>query len=150
MLSRFEHFSSLVSGAYRSIQKLERDEMIKYGYKGAFAQYLITMLHYPDGLTAARLCEVCDRDKAAVSRVVTEMEGKGLVRREGTGDRAYRAALYLTEEGERAAHFVCERAKVAVLKAGEGLSDEDRQMFYAALTLIATNLQAICKEGIPE
>ena len=33
--------------------------------------------------------------------------------------------------------------------AGQGLTDEDRKVFYAALDLIAANLQAICRNGIP-
>ena len=73
MLSRYEQFSYIVSGINRHIQKLERDEMIKFGYKGAFAQYLVAMRHYPKGVTAAQLSEICDKDKAAVSRIVTEM-----------------------------------------------------------------------------
>ena len=41
----------------------------KYGYKGAFAQYLVVLASHPEGLTSAQLCEQSDRDKAAVSRV---------------------------------------------------------------------------------
>lgn len=149
MLSKYEYFSFLISGVYHSIQKLERDEMVKYGYKGAYAQYLAAMRRYPEGVTSAQLCEICEKDKAAVSRAVTEMEEKGLIFRESSGDTLYRARLHLTKEGEKAADFVCERARLAVDAAGKGLIDEDRKVFYAALDLIAGHLQQICKEGIP-
>ena len=149
MLRRFEEFCSIISSIQHHIQKIERDEREKYGLKGAFAQYLLAMDRHPDGITAAALCEECDKDKAAVSRILNEMEAKGLVSRH-PGDTPYRARLFLTESGRTAAGYVCQKAVAAVERAGEGLADEDRKAFYAALGLIAGNLQAICREGIPD
>ena len=117
--------------------------------KGPHAQCLLAMSRYPEGITAARLCEICEKDKAAISRVVAEMEQKGLIYREASGENLYRAMLKLTEKGKEAATHVNERAKVAVELAGKGLTDEARQAFYAALNLIASNLQEISKQGIP-
>ena len=79
MTDRFEQFSFIISGIYRKLQKIKRDEMIKRGYKGAFAQYLATLSRYEEGLTSTELCEICDKDKAAVSRIIAEMEEKGIV-----------------------------------------------------------------------
>jgi len=45
---------------------------------------------------------------------------------------------------------VCEKATQAVDLAGKGLSEQDRQIFYSVLHRIATNLQAIAAEGLPE
>lgn len=147
MLDRFEQFSAAISAIYRDIQKIEKDEMDRLGYKGAFAQYLVLLCRHPDGLTAAEICELCDRDKAAVSRVMAEMEEKGLVTRTGS---AYRAKLALTELGQDAADFVACRAEIAVLEAGKGLSDRDRIIFYDALSRIATNLHTLSEDGLPE
>lgn len=149
MLSRFEQFTSAISAIHRDIQKIERDEMEKFGLKGAFAQYLLAMNRYPDGITASALCEICDKDKAAVSRILPEMERKDLVVRESTGTNQYRALLKLTGKGKQAAQFIRERATLAVELAGTGLSDRDRIVFYASLGRIASNLQTICKNGIP-
>lgn len=150
MLSRYEQFSFLISGLYRDIQKIERDEMVKCGYKGAYAQYLVAMNRYPDGVTSAQLCEICDKDKAAISRVVAEMEEKGLAQRVTDKDTMYRARICLTEEGKRAAAFVSRRAQAAVEAAGRGLTEENRTIFYATLGRIAGNLQEISKSGIPQ
>ena len=150
MVSRFEHFSASISCIYRYIQKIERMEMEKYGLKGPHAQCLLAMSRYPEGITAAKICEICDKDKAAVSRALAEMEKKGLVLREGKNENLYRAKIRLTEAGEQAAKFVSDRAKVAVALAGEGLSDEDRRVFYHALDLIVTNLHNISRNGIPQ
>ena len=150
MLERFEQFTSAISSLYRDVQKIERDEMEKQGLRGAFAQYLLAISRYPQGITAAALCEICDKDKAAVSRIVTEMETKGLVERETDGVSQYRAKLRLTPAGEEAADFVRKRASAAVELAGKDLSDEERKVFYAALERICASLQQISQRGIPE
>ena len=131
MVSRFEQFCSSVSCIFHHVQKIERVEMAKYGLKGPHAQCLLAMSRYPQGITASRLCEVCDKDKAAISRTVAELEHEGLVERE-------------------AAQRVDARARFAVEKAGAGLTDAQREVFYAALNQIAANLQVISDEGLEE
>lgn len=150
MISRYEQFTTAISTIYHHFQKIERDEMERYGLRGTYTQYLLAIDRALDGITAAQLCEFCEKDKAAVSRAVAEMENQGLVRRALINDRAYRAKLYLTEEGKRAAEFVRLRSKTAVEIAGKGVDDADRAVLYAALERIAGNLQRICREGIPE
>lgn len=150
MKSRYEEFAGIISSINRSIQKIERDEMVKYGYKGAYAQYLAVMNRNPEGITSAQLCEMSDRDKAAVSRIVAEMEEKGLVVRESDNDHLYRAKLLLTDEGRRAAEYVCARAAAAVEAGGHGLSDGNRRIFYETLALISDNLRHVQKDGIPD
>jgi len=150
MLRRFEEFSFIISSIYHAIQKIERDEMEKYGLKGPHAQYLVAMTHCPEGVTAARLSELCDKDKAAVSRALGELEKRGMVIRELANDTAYRALLKLTEQGEAAARFVCGKATAAVELAGKSLSDQDREFFYAALRRISDTLTRISREGLPE
>ena len=150
MMSRYEQFASAISAIYHHIQRIERGEMIRCGGKGTFAQYLAALYRHPDGLTSAQLSEVCDRDKAAVSRAVAEMETLGLIVREGGGENQYRALLLLTPAGREAAEFVCRRAEAAVAAGGSGLTEEDRGTMYAALALIAQNLESIRREGIPE
>ena len=147
---QYEQFSSYISTIYHNVQRIERDEMVKYGLTGAYAQCLVTLARFPNGITCTTLCEVTEKDKAAVSRIVANMEHKGLIVRKGLTDTAYRARLILTEEGKRAARYVNERAKLAVLQAGAGLSDEELDTFYKTLNHISTNLREICKNGLPE
>lgn len=150
MVTRFEQFSASVSCIYRCIQKIERVEMAKYGLKGPHAQCLLAMSRYPEGVTSSALCAICDKDKAAISRTVAELEREGLVMRACKGSANYRVPLKLTAQGEAAAEHVQERAKLAVEKAGEGMTDEQRVTFYKVLDLIAGHLQTICEEGLEE
>ena len=150
MLSRFERFSVSISELYRHLHKISADEMAKYGLKGPYAIYLLTMHRYSEGITATQLCELCDKDKAAVSRALAELERRALVTREAVNDTAYRALVKLTEEGKSAARYVCDKVRSAVELAGKGLNEQDRLAFYVNLRRIADNLRKISEIGLPE
>ena len=148
MLGRYEVLSAAISSMYHDIQKIERVEMGKFGLKGPHAQCLLALHRYADGLTAAELCEICDKDKAAISRTVAELQDAGMIAREDRGGKRYRMKLTLTEQGAAAAEAVSRRALIAVELAGEGLQEEQRQVFYQVLNLISRNLHTICKDGL--
>lgn len=147
MFSSFEQFLFSISCINRHVQRLERAEMVRHGYRGSFAQYLLALYHYDEGLTAAKLASLCDKDKAAISRAVTEMEEKGLVCRVRSGDRIYRARICLTEEGQRIAEHLFERAKLAVKEIGRELDREELRVICGALNRIATRLHDMVLEA---
>ena len=130
MIHRYEVFSAAIASMYHDVQRIERVEMAKYGLKGPHAQCLLAMSRHPGGLTSVKLC---DKDKAAVSRSVSELEEAGLLTIEGRNGIRYRAVLRLTEAGQNAAKAVCDRAELAVAQAGEGLTDAQREVFYEVL-----------------
>ena len=148
MESRYELLSGAISGIYHDIQKIQRMEMAKYDLKGPYAQCLLALKRHPDGITAARLCEICEKDTAAVSRILAELQERGMVSREDRNGSRYRAKLTLTEEGTAAAEAVGRRALLAVEMAGAGLEEDRRQVFYQVLSLISRNLHTICKDGL--
>lgn len=150
MIHRYEVFSAAIASMYHDVQRIERVEMAKYGLKGPHAQCLLAMSRYPEGVTSVKLCELCDKDKAAVSRTVSELEAAGLLTIEQRNGVRYRAVLRLTEAGNAAANAVCSRAKLAVAQAGTGLTDAQREVFYEALAIISGNLHAICRNGLQE
>ena len=96
------------------------------------------------------ICDICEKDKAAVSRTLAELEENGLVLRTARNGSRYRALLTLTEKGKDAARTVNEKAQIAVELAGAGLDDAQREVFYAVLDVIAGNLHTICKEGLKD
>lgn len=149
MHERFERFTYAISEISKCWHRIASDEMEKYGLGSSHSVYLTTLYKHESGVTAAQLGELCGRDKGDVSRMMAVMEQKGLVLRECSGKNAYRALIKLTDEGRLAAEHVQKRAALAVENAGKGISDGDREIFYTALEAIMTNLQAICKEGLP-
>ena len=149
MRSRYEQFAGSVLCLYRYIQKIQRVEMAKYGLKGSHAQCLLVMNRYPEGITAAQLSQISDKDKAAISRTLSELAREGLVERKSTSN-TYRAPLFLTEKGLDAAMRVDQIARKAVEQAGAGLTESRRTDFYATLDLLATNLHRISQDGLEE
>ena len=150
MISKYELFSGVVSSLYHDIQRIERTEMARYGLKGPHAQCLVVLARHPEGITAARLCELCEKDKAAVSRTVAELEEAGLLLRKEKKGIRYRAPLVLTQAGREAAEKVNGVAQKAVEQAGTGLTDDQRDVFYHVLGVIAQNLHTIGRDGIKE
>ena len=148
MESRYELISASISSMYHDIQKIERVEMAKYGLKGPHAQCLLAMKKHPQGITAARLCEICEKDKAAVSRILAELENAGMILRENRNGSRYRSSLTLTEQGMAAAEAVVEKARLAVELAGIGFDEKEREVFYRVLAIIAGNLHKLCREGL--
>lgn len=148
MMSRYELFSSAIASIYHDIQRIERTEMAKFGLKGPHAQCMVALNRYPEGITAARLCEVCEKDKAAISRIIAELEEAGMVTRENQGTSRYRAGLILTEKGISAAQAVVQAADLAVERASKDMGEQERIVFFSYLTKVAGNLHDICKDGL--
>lgn len=148
MLERFEKFSLAIAEINRCWHKIAGEELARYSLKSSHVTYLLTLARYPEGLTAPKLAELCDRDKADVSRMVSILEDRGLVTKDGIGSNRYRGCLRLTHEGKTVAEELSRRAELAVEQAGAGLSEQERIVFYAALDTITKNLRRISQEGL--
>ena len=150
MMNRFARFSLAISEIDRCWHKLAADVMAEYDLNSPHAVYLTVLYNFSEGITAARLGELCCKNKADVSRMVRILEKKGLVRKVAVGRNFYRAKLVLTDEGKRAAQYVQERADLAVELAGSGMSAQEREIFYRCLERITNNLQILSKDGLPK
>lgn len=148
MIERFEIFTLSLSEILTSWNKIAAEEMKPFGLKGAYVVYLISLFKIEEGLTSAKLCELCNKDKAEVSRALSVMEGRGLIQRASNTENRYRAKITLTEEGKKLTLALRERIKIAVERGGMGLSEDEREIFYKALQTISANLKEITKEGL--
>lgn len=141
MIEKFEVFTIAMSEITSFWARIATSEMERYGLKGVCAKYFITLLKNPDGITAARICDVCYRDKAEVSRTIAALEKKGLVVRENVGANSYRALIKLTAEGKKAAKEIAKRVEYAYELGGEGIDEKDRELFHSCLEIIVKNLK---------
>lgn len=147
MIQRFETFVTSITQIYRCIQKIKRHEMISLGLKGTHVMCLFQLQQHPEGLTAAQLAALCEEDKGAVSRALSDLEARGFALfADQPGQKRYRTAITLTEEGKQAAKHMENSMEAAVQKGGKGLSEEERAIFYRALRMISENLQAVSAE----
>lgn len=147
MIDRYEEFTAAISSIYKSIQKIKRDEMARFGLKGPHVQCLVALGRQRDGATITQLCELCELDKAAISRAVSELETQGVIEARQGGGRVYRAPLCLTEKGRRIADEVGSIIRNRMTLTRDGLSEQEREIFFSALLRISDNLQRLTPDG---
>ena len=146
MTDRFEQFCNAIAGIQHAINKIERLEMEKYGLKGPHAQCLLSMLKHPEGITSAMLCDFCKKDKAAISRTVSELEDAGMITRFDPLGKRYRTQLYLTEKGKVIAQDVEVLVHRTVSRVSGGYDVETRDGFVLVLSQMAASLQNLSEE----
>lgn len=144
MEERFKKFTISMTKIRRSIQRIKAEEMAEYNLKSPHVSCLYYI--YKEGsLTATQLCEICDEDKAAVSRSILQLQKEGYVSYSSNSTRRYRAQIELTEKGKDIAKkLVCKIDNILNI-VSEGLTDANRKIFYESLDLISSNLEKICK-----
>ena len=140
MRERFETFTVLINKINRNIRKLKNQEMAEYGLRSTH----VTCLYYlysAQSLTATELCERCEEDKATISRALDFLESKGFIECRSLTAKRYKSPLYLTEKGQEAGKKVFDAVDRVLDEVGVGLTDEQRSVFYAYLTVISDNLE---------
>ncbi len=143
MLERFDTFVTHIARINRNLQRIKNQEMTEFQLKGIHVMCIFKLYHNPDGLTLTRLAALCCEDKAAMSRIVTELTGRGLICSDT--NVKYRAPLFLTDEGLKIAVEIDKMVCNAVLNGGDGLTEEEREIFYKALNHISENLETYLK-----
>ena len=146
MLNRFEQFILNITEIDLYWHRLASAEMKRYGLKGNYAIYFTRLHEHPEGITSTALAALCGKDKADVSRDMTLLEKAGFVERQ----HGYRAPITLTAQGRILTDQIIQKAELAVRCIGQGLTDQEREIFYRTLDSITANLQAISESGLPE
>lgn len=146
-MERFEAFTGSVLELNRYLQKIKDIEMKPFGLRASHVMCLYYLGRNPNGLTSTELSEACREDKAAISRSVSFLVERALIR----GDfqehkRSYRTKLFLTEAGKELVETIDRRIDTAMTQGGSGLTEEQRKNFYAAMEIIIKNLSQYVTE----
>lgn len=144
MKQRFETFVTAIAQINRSLQRLKSSEMADFGLKGTHVMCLYQLQQHEGGLTAAQLVQLCDEDKAAISRSISELQERKLVKNPEDSAKRYRKIITLTEEGRKVTAAMDRKIIDAVLTAAQGYTQEERETFYHVLLQVADNLQNAC------
>ncbi|MBQ8658179.1 MAG: winged helix-turn-helix transcriptional regulator [Clostridia bacterium] len=144
MQERFKTFTVLIAKISRAIRRIKTEEMAEFDLKSPHVSCLY-YLYKEKSLTAKELCDICDEDKAAVSRSIDFLETNGYIAAPDAAKKRYKTPLFLTEKGERIGAEIAKKIDDILAKASVGLSEENREIFYKSLTLISDNLQNICE-----
>ena len=143
-MDRFETFTVLISKISRNIRKLKSQEMAKYNLKTPHVSCLYYL--YKNGnLTAKNLCDICDEDKASISRSIDFLEKNGLLSYEQQEEKKYKSYLYLTEKGKDVAKDLVEKIDSILMVSSNGVDENEREVFYRSLVKICKNLEKLSK-----
>lgn len=145
MQKRFETFTVLISKIARSIRKIKTEEMAEYNLKSPHVSCLYH-LYKAGELTAKELCDLCEEDKAAISRSIEYLEKGGYIVCRSTAKKRYRAPFTLTERGLAVGEHIAKKIDTVLEEASAGMREEEREILYKSLSLISDNLQKICKK----
>ncbi|MDE6661533.1 MAG: MarR family transcriptional regulator [Anaeroplasmataceae bacterium] len=146
MKNRYQNFTVLVNQITRSIHKIKAEEMNQFDLKSAHVSCLYYLYTSEKPLTSKELCEVCDEDKALISRSLDDLEKRGLVFCEEIKEKRYRSPLHLTLEGKEIGRYVSEKIDALLDSATQGLSLDQRKAMYEGLEIIRNNLENMCKK----
>ena len=143
MEERFQLFTVLISTLNRSIRKIKTEEMEDFGLKSGHVSCLY-YLHKEGRLTAKQLCDICEEDKANISRAIKDMEEMGIIVCETGRKKRYQSPLELTEKGKEMAKELDKKIERVLRVSSEGMTTEERNTMYRCLAIIDKNLQGIC------
>ena len=145
MLDRFETFTLLIDKIKRSIRRIKTEEMAEYDLKSPHVSCLYYLYKYnAQPLTAKELTEICDEDKASVSRTVEYLVENGYLEDSKNGSKRYKTPLKLTRKGIDVAEGVVKKIDSVLAESSLGLTDAERDEMYRALATVSENLQRIC------
>lgn len=144
MIDRFEKLTTGISRIYKNIQKIKKHEMNTLGLKGTHVMCIYYLANNPEGLTATDLCTKCNEDKAAISRILSELATGGFISYENTSvGKKYRTKAILTEKGKNYGERISDIILQFTEMTGKGITDEEREIFYRVLAIIADNIDEI-------
>ena len=141
---RFREFTVLLSNIGRVINKIKNYEMSKFGLKGSQVNCIFYLYGNEDGMTATELCNLCEEDKAGVSRALKDLEEKGFVEcKSDENKKKYNSNLKLTPKGEEVAEFISGKINDIINYDKNYISDEELKSFYNTFNKIYDNLKII-------
>jgi len=141
MEERFETFTVQIAKISRNIRRIKTDEMLEFDLKSPHVSCLYYLYKKNGTLTSKELCDVCDEDKAAISRSIDHLEKNDYIICNSKTEKRYNSPLALTDKGKKVGKLIAEKISRIVDFASAGLSEEKRKIFYESLFLISNNLQ---------
>jgi len=145
MQDRFSTFTVLIDRIKRCIRKIKTEEMAEFDLKSPHVSCIYYLYRF-EALTSKELAEICDEDKAAVSRSLDFLEENGFIFCENEMRKRYKSPFQLTQKGLEAGQKLVAKVDRIIEAASQGLAEEERNTMYRGLAIISENLLRICDE----
>ncbi len=143
MNDRYEAFTLLIASIGKNIRKVKAIEVEEFNLKSSHVSCLYYLFKEKGNLTAKEICDICEEDKAAVSRSLDYLESQGYIVCESKTEKKYNSNILLTEKGEEIGKIVAQKVDIAVEASSDGITEEKRAILYECLEIISENLQKI-------
>ena len=143
MQERFQTFTILIARLNRCIRKIKTEEMAELDLKSPHVSCLY-YLYKAQSLTSKELCDMCEEDKANVSRSIEFLEKNGYIVVRSRTEKRYKSPLVLTEKGKVTGEHIVRKIDAILDSVSEGVPEADREIMYRSLSVICDNLQKIC------
>ena len=151
--SRFDEFTLLIEGIYKSIQKIKNDYAAELGIKSVHVFWLCQLLNHPEGMTAAELASERMIDRSLVSREIDFLREKGFItiaEKDSGKRRNYNAPITLTEKGVETAEKIVDTAMRFQDTADRGIREKELMPMYSTLFKIYNNLSEAADGNLQE
>ena len=145
MTERFETFTVLINRISRNIRRIKNQEMAEYNLRSAHVSCLY-YLYTDKGATATDLCELCEEDKATISRALDYLETNGYITRETNTAKRYKSPLLLTDLGLAVGKKIADKIDGVLDAISDGLTENERIDFYRSLSIISQSLEGVCQK----
>lgn len=143
MQERFQTFTILIARLNRCIRKIKTEEMAELDLKSPHVSCLY-YLYKADSLTSKELCDICEEDKANISRSIEFLEKNGYIVSRSKTEKRYKSPLILTEKGRETGAHIVRKIDAVLESVGDGVPEDQREIMYRSLSVICDNLQKIC------
>ena len=142
---RYTVLTILFSKITRAMRKIKAEAMKEYNLKGSHVSCIFYLSKNPKGLTNKELCDICNEDKAAISRALAYLEENKFVTY-NKSDKIYKTPITLTRKGKEIGDYLKEKIHSILFEASSEINKEDLEAFYRGLLNISENLDKLMKE----
>ncbi len=141
MIPRFEKFTANISLAYKYIIKIKAHEMSEFGLKASHVMCLFFIGRTTDGLSAGELVDLCNEDKSGISKALNVLKEKEYISANAKDlSKKYRIRYTITTKGIAIYDRIIDAINDVIEKCNQGLSENERRIFYETFEKIITNL----------
>ncbi len=141
----FSLFTRLLTNIQRCINKIKNSNMKALGLKSGYVSCLY-YLYKMGAMSQTELCEICNEDKASISRKLEYLTKNGYVSRElNESANKYKLPIVLTKKGEEIANFIDKKVSEIIIDADSSLKENEREILYFSLGKINDKLQQLSK-----
>ena len=101
---------------------------------------VLTVLWYQDGIPQQQIAKTIERDKTTVSRVLSSMIRRDLIKREDAEADRREKHIYLTEKGKAIQKELIRLSGDLFFKTTDGIDDRDLQIALSVIHKLTGNI----------